>query len=114
MINPADLVRLGALPGGYRIFLRPWYDRLNPVMRLVAGLHRRINLKTTRLVAVVGSLGKTTTRRALFAALDCPRRNYSYSNYGSSLSENLLRIRGRDARGVLEVGVAGPGPTWWW
>jgi UDP-N-acetylmuramoyl-tripeptide--D-alanyl-D-alanine ligase len=58
---------------------------------------------------VVGSLGKTTTRRALQAALDCPELNFSYSNYGSSLAENLIRVRRRDTHAVLEVGVAGPG-----
>ena len=105
----ADLLQLRALPGGYRIFLRPWYDRLNPMLRQIAGLHRRFFLTRTRIVVVVGSLGKTTTRRTLHAALDCSQRNFSFSNYGSCLSENLLRLRPRDRHGVLEVGVSGPG-----
>ena len=58
---------------------------------------------------MVGSLGKTTTQRALQTVLDCPNRNFSYSNYGSSLAGNLLRIRPRDTHAVLEAGVDGPG-----
>lgn len=58
---------------------------------------------------VIGSLGKTTTTRALRSALDCPERRFSFSNYGSSLARNLLRVRRRDVHAVLEVGIAGPG-----
>jgi len=109
MGHVVDLLKLGRLPGGYRIFLRRNYDRLGPSLRRVAAFHRHTFLTRTRIVVVVGSLGKTTTRRALQAALACPERNFSYSNYGSSLAENVLRVRRQDAHAVLEVGVAGPG-----
>lgn len=106
----ADLFRLFRLSHGFRIFLRREYDRQGGKLQKLARGHRRFFLRRTRIVVVIGSLGKTTARRALSAALNCPDRNFSYSNYGSSLSENLLRIRPGDAHGVLEVGIAGPGP----
>lgn len=56
-----------------------------------------------------GSLGKTTTKRALDAALNCPDRGFSFSNYGSSLSENVLRVRRSDTHAVIEAGIQGPG-----
>lgn len=106
-----DLVRLVRdVPGAPRIFLRQEYDRFGGRLLALAGRYRRRWLGRTRLIAVVGSLGKTTTTRMLRAALACPDRGFSYSNYGASLAENLLRVRPRDAHAVLEVGLSGPGP----
>jgi len=105
------LIRLLArVPRARQIFLRREYDRLGRWLSWLAGCYRRTLLARPRVVAVVGSLGKTTTRRALNAALDCPDRGFSFSNYGASLSANLLRVRWRDAHAVIEAGVAGPGP----
>jgi len=66
-------------------------------------------LRRTRIVAVVGSLGKTTTRRTISAVLNCPERHFSYSNYGSSLAANILRVHRNDQYAVIEAGVSGPG-----
>jgi UDP-N-acetylmuramyl pentapeptide synthase len=109
MSKAVDFFRLvRGLPGGHKIFLRKEYDRLGRWLRMLARIHRR-RLTHTRLVVVVGSLGKTTTMRALEAALNCPDRKVSYSNYGSSLAANLLNIRPGDRHAVLEVGINGPG-----
>ena len=106
-----DLVRLyRAAPGSAHIFLRREYDRYYRLLRRLAKAHRLLALRRTRVVAVVGSLGKTTTRRALHAALGCPDRGFSYSNYGASLAANVLRVRPGDAHAVIEAGVDGPGP----
>ncbi len=91
----------------HRIFLRPEYDRLFRLVKHIAGFYRRTALRRTRIVTVIGSLGKTTTHRAVMAALNCPDRKFSYSNYGMSLAENLLKIRPGDKFGALEVGIAG-------
>lgn len=105
-----DFLRLfHDVPGHRTIFLRSEYDRFWPPLSRLARSYRRMALTRTRIAVVVGSLGKTTTKRALDAALGCPERNFSYSNYGSSLAENLLRIRPWDTRAVLEAGVNGPG-----
>jgi UDP-N-acetylmuramoyl-tripeptide--D-alanyl-D-alanine ligase len=100
---------LRAIPSGRSVFLRREYDRLRGPIGAAARYYRRRVLTRTRIVAVVGSLGKTTTTHAVRAALDTPDRPFSYSNYGSSLAHNLLRIRPWDPRAVLEVGVGGPG-----
>ncbi|HTR41458.1 MAG TPA: Mur ligase family protein [Pseudomonadales bacterium] len=105
----ADLYRLGALPGARRIFLRSEYDKQEKRLKKWAGFYRRHFLKQTRIVAVVGSLGKTTTRQAVALALNCPAQNFSYSNYGSNLAGNLLRVQRRDKYAVLEAGIGGPG-----
>jgi len=109
MSRAADFIKIWGLRGGPRIFLRREYDNLGKRLSKLAKFYRRHWLKQTRIVAVVGSLGKTTTRRALMTALDCPNRNFSYSNYGSSLAENLLRIQRRDPHAVLEAGISRPG-----
>jgi UDP-N-acetylmuramyl pentapeptide synthase len=108
MRKALDLLQLGRLTGGYRIFLRYKYDRLDGWFRRVATVYRRTLLRRTCITVVVGSLGKTTTRRAVQAVLACPERNFSYSNYGTSVAENVLRVRPWDAHAVIEVGVAGP------
>jgi len=105
----ADFFKLGSFPGARRIFLRIEYDKQGKLFKKWARLHRRYFLKQTRIIAVVGSLGKTSTRQAVALALNCPDRNFSYSNYGSSLAGNLLRIQRRDKYAVLEAGIAGPG-----
>jgi len=106
-----DLIRLVRdVRGAPRVFLREEYDRIGGRLLALAGWYRRRWLRNTRLVAVVGSLGKTTTTGALRLALACPDRGFSYSNYGASLAENLLRVRPGDARAVLEVGISRPGP----
>jgi UDP-N-acetylmuramoyl-tripeptide--D-alanyl-D-alanine ligase len=45
----------------------------------------------------------------MHAALDCPERGFSYSNYGAALAGNLLRVRPRDHHAVIEAGIGGPG-----
>jgi UDP-N-acetylmuramyl pentapeptide synthase len=107
--NVADFFKLGSLPGARRIFLRWEYDDWQKPLKKWARFHRKYFLTRTRIVAVVGSLGKTTTRQAVALALNCPDRNFSYSNYGSSLAGNLLRVQRRDKYAVLEAGIAGPG-----
>jgi UDP-N-acetylmuramoyl-tripeptide--D-alanyl-D-alanine ligase len=107
LLHYLSLVR--AIPSGRSIFLRREYDRLRRLLGAAARHYRRRVLARTRIVTVVGSLGKTTTTSAIRAALDTPDRRFSYSNYGSSLAHNVLRIHPGDAHAVLEVGVGGPG-----
>jgi UDP-N-acetylmuramyl pentapeptide synthase len=81
--------------------------QLWPLLRPLAGAYRRSITRRTRFVAVVGSAGKTTTARALAAALDArPPRTW---NGFSRLAAALLRIRPSERRAVIEVGINGPG-----
>jgi UDP-N-acetylmuramoyl-tripeptide--D-alanyl-D-alanine ligase len=105
----ADFYRLGSLPGARRILLRREYDKQEKRLRKLARYYRKLFLKRTRIVAVIGSLGKTTSRQAIEAVLDCPDRSFCSSNYGSNLAGNLLRVRWRDKYAALEAGISGPG-----
>jgi len=107
----SDLLRLYRLvPGSVGIFLRREYDRYYRPLRRLATAYRLTALCRTRIVVVVGSLGKTTAKRAVQAVLCCPDRGFSYSNYGSSLAMNTLRVRPGDSHAVMEAGVDRPGP----
>jgi len=91
------------------VFLHHEYDRAWPLMRRLAAAYRRHVLRRTCVVAVAGSVGKTTTKRALDAVLGAPDRRHSRSNYRSSLAENLLRTRPGDLYSVIEIGLDGRG-----
>ncbi len=95
--------------GGYRLFLPYVADYAWPALQVAAAAHRRTTLRRTRVVAVVGSVGKTTAKRAIDAALGDLAARHTEGNYGVSFADNVLRTRSRDAYGVFEVGIAGPG-----
>jgi len=97
------------ITGGYRLFLPYVLDRTWPVMRRAAWLHRRVIMRKTRVVTVVGSVGKTTTKRLVDAALGEGVSRHTAGNYGASLALNVLYSRPWDTAAVFEVGIAGPG-----
>lgn len=104
-----DAIRLiTQIPGAY-IFFRREYDKFFPILRWIGWLYRRIWLRKLRLIVVVGSLGKTTTRRAVHCAMDAPERGFSYSNYGSALAINLLLVKPGDSYAVIEAGISSSG-----
>jgi len=80
-----------------------------PLLRRWAQLRRRVWTPRVRVVAVVGSYGKTTTARAVTAALGlAPNPGLEY-NATIGLAANLGRLRRGDRVGVLEVGIEHPG-----
>src|SRR5690242_15568108 len=80
-----------------------------PLLAPLASGYRRTLAQRVRVVAVVGSLGKTTTARAVRAALDRPLGQPSRLNAGSGLAEATLRLRPTDRHSVIEAGIDGPG-----
>lgn len=76
---------------------------------LAARGYRRTLASRTRVVAVIGSLGKTTTAHAVVAALGCRAHPQLSYNAGRNVARALLRIRPGERHRVLEVGVDGPG-----
>ena len=94
-------------------FLRNYFDYSFPVLRHLACAYRQLVIPRKRLIAVVGSLGKTTTTRALRAAILEKNHYQSFSNYGSRLAENILRSRPRDPYDVFEVGISAPNGMDW-
>src|SRR5262245_5405774 len=74
----------------------------------MATLHRRFVVSRTRVIAVVGSFGKTTTARAVVSALGT-RGLRPFSNSGAKLALAVLRLRPWEPRAVFEVAIDGPG-----
>jgi len=68
----------------------------------LASVYRRTLARNTRVVAVVGSFGKTTTARAVSAALGFPSPSYVGLNSGVALASAILRIRPGAHHAVIE------------
>jgi UDP-N-acetylmuramoyl-tripeptide--D-alanyl-D-alanine ligase len=79
-----------------------------PVLYPAAWLWRRTALRRTRVWAVTGSLGKTSTAAAAAAAAGAPF-DPDLPNHGSFLAAALLRCRPGHPCLVLEVGISRPG-----
>jgi UDP-N-acetylmuramoyl-tripeptide--D-alanyl-D-alanine ligase len=79
-----------------------------PVLYPAAWLWRRTALRRTRVWAVTGSLGKTSTAAAAAAAAGAPF-DPDRPNHGSFLAAALLRCRPGHPCLVLEVGISRPG-----
>ncbi len=76
-----------------------------PLLFPAAWLWRRTGLRGTRLVAVTGSLGKTSTTTAVAAVLGA-KANPDARNFGSFLALTLLRHRPKSRPLVVEVGIS--------
>lgn len=97
-----------------------WRERLLPALMnrswwltsRLATSYRRTIVGGTRVAAVVGSLGKTTTTRAVSAALgyDLPTwYQHSFKNAYNAVGLRILDIRPSDPYSVVEVGIREPG-----
>lgn len=101
----AILGRLHTAPGRKRFFHAIFF-RVGGVLVPIAAVYRRTLIRRTRLVAVVGSFGKTTTTRVVYSALGLPGRLPRGWNFGIYLALELLRFRPGARHGVLEVGIS--------
>ena len=79
-----------------------------PIVYPAAWAWRRLALRRTRVVAVTGSVGKTSTTAAAAAAAGAPF-DPDAANYGSFLAAAVLRCRPRRRWLVVEVGISRPG-----
>jgi len=105
----AEIVgRLGSAPGRKRLLLGAFFHAW-PMLFPIAGAYRRTMIRRTRIVAVVGSFGKTTTTRAVSAAFGLPRDPYRGWNAGAFLAAGLLRIRPGARHAALEAGISRKG-----
>jgi UDP-N-acetylmuramoyl-tripeptide--D-alanyl-D-alanine ligase len=85
-----------------------YYSAL-PFLGRVAEVYRRTIVKSTRVIAVVGSFGKTTTTRAIRTALGLRLDPHLGVTQPSFKAREVLRIRPRDRHAVIEAAVEGPG-----
>lgn len=104
-----DLPRLVRTPLGRMELWNGVRYRLWPFMSRLARWHRTRNLRDTRVISVVGSYGKTTSARAIIAALRCRTYQQTSPNSWNHVAEALLRVRPSAAYAVLEIGIDGPG-----
>jgi len=105
----SDLPELLRSPLGRRQLLHGLSMRTTRVLVAAATLHRRFRIRNTKIIAVVGSFGKTTTTRCLLTVLIGRIHKQAAGNSGISLAKNILRIRPADKLGVVEVGISGFG-----
>ena len=98
-----------ATPGGRRQVRSGVRFRLWPLLSRLASLHRRTAARRTRVIVVVGSFGKSTTARALTAALRVPAHERLLHNAFTSVAFAVLRIGRSQPRAVIEVGIGAPG-----
>src|SRR5204862_6183483 len=82
--------------------------QLWPLTSRGARLHRRTVTRRTRVIAIVGSLGKSTTSRAATTALGIPLHRLMLFNSYSGLAFMLVRIKPGQPNAVIEVGISRP------
>ncbi len=85
------------------------YTHIPGVVRCVASLYRRTLAKRVRVVAVVGSFGKTTTTRALSAVLGLEASRDPSWNSGTGQADDLLHAGPRARHAVIEVAISDKG-----
>jgi UDP-N-acetylmuramoyl-tripeptide--D-alanyl-D-alanine ligase len=99
---------LGTWPGRLELRRRQsrrWW----PIAAALAGAYRRTLARRVKVVVVVGSVGKTTTTRAVAAALGAPVSVGALLNANSyaSVAGALLSVRPWQRWAVIEVGIGG-------
>jgi UDP-N-acetylmuramyl pentapeptide synthase len=105
----ADLPRLARTPPGRAelrlgLLCRGW-----PLFSRLARAYRARIVPSTRLVAVTGSHGKTTTVRAITAALGLRQPRRLRRNFSSFVAFAALQIRPGQPYAVVEAGAHSPG-----
>jgi UDP-N-acetylmuramoyl-tripeptide--D-alanyl-D-alanine ligase len=105
----SDLPHLLNTPLGRKRFKSGVLYRMWPVLSFLARRYRRWVVPGTRVVAVVGSFGKTTTARAVTTALQRPIPPRLSANGWTNICSAVLRIRRGDSHAVIEAGIDGKG-----
>jgi UDP-N-acetylmuramoyl-tripeptide--D-alanyl-D-alanine ligase len=94
---------------GRRELLWGQSSRFRPITTFLAFAYRRIIIRNVRIVVIIGSLGKTTTARAVATGLGIPVHRDISRNANVQIAKALLRIRPGNSHGVIEVGVSNKG-----
>lgn len=79
-----------------------------PIVAPLARVYRQVVLRDTPVIAVVGSQGKSTTVRALYAALGLDVESWQDENCGAEIASGLVRGK-RGEPVVLEIGIGARG-----
>ena len=100
---------LSHTPIGRRRIARGALFRSWPILGPLASVYRRTLSRRVRIVAVVGSFGKTTATRAVRAAVGLDPDRHKGWNAAGFVAAALLRIPPWRMYGVLEAGISEPG-----
>lgn len=95
-------------PFGRRDVTHKFFNLFYSLVRPIAGLYRRTFLRNVKIITVLGSLGKTTTCRALADVVGDTRLEGD-GNYKISVIKNLLKHTPSSRYAVMETAVGGPG-----
>lgn len=101
----SELLALLRTPVGRWVFWHGVTFRAFPALERLATLHRRLRLRHTRVIAVVGSFGKSTTVRATLAALGEDPDQVAGGNAWSQIALAILGMKAKDRYGAVEVGI---------
>jgi UDP-N-acetylmuramyl pentapeptide synthase len=104
-----DLPEMLGTPVGRLALKKGVQYRIWPLTSRLARLYRSTVVRRTRVIAVVGSLGKSTTLRAVTSVLALPMHRSMHNNAWSAVAYALLRIRPRQRHAAVEVGIADRG-----
>jgi len=104
-----DVPSLFATPAGRGQLIEGIRFRLWPVSSRLARAYRRTLVRRTHVVAVVGSAGKSTTTRAVAAALGIPPTDTLLFNAWGSISRAVLGIARGQRHAVVEIGISDKG-----
>jgi UDP-N-acetylmuramoyl-tripeptide--D-alanyl-D-alanine ligase len=85
------------------------YYRLKFLIIPIAVFYRTTIIRHVKVIAVVGSFGKTTTTRTIAAAIGISPEKYRGTNNGVFVATELLRIPPWAKYSVLEVGISEKG-----
>lgn len=95
-------------PFGRRDISHTILNQFYPLTRPLAALYRKTVLRRVKIISVIGSLGKSTTCRAVAAVVGDTELK-GYSNYKNSIVRNMLKHGPSSPYAVLETAVGGPG-----
>jgi len=104
-----DILALTGTPVGRATLLQSANRACWPVLQQLAAFHRRTFVRRCRFAAIVGSFGKTTTTRAVAAALGTPMRSRRHANCWSHLAEAVLGVQPGQRHAVIEAGISDTG-----
>lgn len=95
-------------PPGRRTLGREFLHRCYPIVKPFASVYRRTIFRKVKIISVIGSLGKSTTCRAI-AVVAGDTKLEGFSNSTTSIVRNLLKHGPSSPYAVLETGIEGPG-----
>jgi len=104
-----DMPSLLRTPTGRKEMCYGAFRTMWPLLSPIARVWRRTIARRTRVVVVVGSVGKTTTTQVVGTVLCGGDYRVQERNYLSFTAAAILGIRRGDPHAVMEIGISGVG-----